>query len=150
MKKTVFGLLHFTIVKCTSRMPDASKMHKKWVLGSSLMAPSHPASQPAAKMGPKWIPAKPKWVQILELILLQNRNISWDILQKSTTRRHCRFFFVFMKKSSKLSSRLHETPEMRLSPSAKNVKKCIAKRSKSSSRLHESSILRMLKVFKKL
>ena len=50
-KLSTFGFLHFTMVKCTSRMPDASKMHKKWVLQSSLMAPSHLASQQASQPG---------------------------------------------------------------------------------------------------
>ena len=30
---TISGLLHFTMVKCTSRRPDASKMNKKRILG---------------------------------------------------------------------------------------------------------------------
>ena len=72
--------------------------------------------------------------------------------QTSFKSRHLEdtaIFFCFMNNSSKMSSRLHARPEMRLSPSAKKAKQCIAKRSKSSSRLHESSILTMFKVCKK-
>ena len=68
---------------------------------------------------------------------------------KSTSRRHCYFLCCFIKNSSKLSSRLHERPEMRLWHFAKKAKFFIEKRSKSSSRPHESSIFAMLKVCKK-
>ena len=69
---------------------------------------------------------------------------------KSTSRRHCIFFCCFIKISSKLSSRLHQRPEMRFKPFAKKSKLFIEKSSKSSSRLHESSIFAMLRVCKKL
>ena len=69
---------------------------------------------------------------------------------KSTSRRHCIFFCCFIKKSSKLNSRLHQRPEMRFKPFAKKSKLFIEKSSKSSSRLHESSIFAMLRVCKKM